>query len=500
MAATDDEETNKSSAGADDCAETDGVLTFKGHLKQLISLSIPIVTSSILLFTLPMVDLAFVGHLGKRELAACALATTWFNLLNHMMNGFATALDTLLSQSFGALDFVSYKMWTKTGFLLMFLLSVVMGGLLALCEPVMVLLGQDKELAHMAGQFCVRLTPGIFPFYGSIVLTKFFQIQNILLVSVVVGFVANMFNVLANYVLIYKTGLGFLGAPWATTLCRFFQFFAAVAYCYWKKGTRLKDTWPSMRQERLGSFSRFFSLAIPGAVMLSLEAWAFEVSTILAGLLGTVTLDAHSITINIAGFLFLSCPFAIGIATSIRVGRFVGEQRAADAKKASFVGIALGAFSNVLIGVIFLLPLRNQLGWVFSNSSAVVDIVSGLIPIVFVFMVSDGIQAAIAGTLRGLGKQRVVVFLNMLGLWLIGMPVAAVLTFGAHIGVYGLWWGLTVGLTVTSLVGMLVLFRVDFEKEIEMRKSAAVGLSVTSQKAVNVVPVGNQHCPTDSSV
>ena len=63
----------------------------------------------------------------------------------------------------------------------------------------------------------------------------------------------------------------------------------------------------------------FLVMAFSGMMSLAAESWSFEITTILAGLLGTVALDGHAVTLNIASFIHLSFPFAVGIATSIRV-------------------------------------------------------------------------------------------------------------------------------------------------------------------------------------
>jgi Na+-driven multidrug efflux pump len=76
----------------------------------------------------------------------------------------------------------------------------------------------------------------------------------------------------------------------------------------------------------------FVKLAISGALSFACEAWSFEITTILAGLLGTISLDAHIITLSIATFIYLSFPFAVGLATSLRVGQLIGEGRSGDAK------------------------------------------------------------------------------------------------------------------------------------------------------------------------
>jgi Na+-driven multidrug efflux pump len=69
------------------------------HTATILSLTGPIVLSEIFQNILPIVDIAFVGNLGKDELGAAALATVWFNLWNTAMLGLMTATDTMLSQS-----------------------------------------------------------------------------------------------------------------------------------------------------------------------------------------------------------------------------------------------------------------------------------------------------------------------------------------------------------------------------------------------------------------
>jgi len=54
--------------------------------------------------------------------------------------------------------------------------------------------------------------------------------------------------------------------------------------------------------------------------MMSAEQGSFDVTTAMAGHLGTATVSAHSAMLNIIGLTFVSCPFAVGIAGSIRCG------------------------------------------------------------------------------------------------------------------------------------------------------------------------------------
>jgi len=185
----------------------------------------------------------------------------------------------------------------------------------------------------------------------------------------------------------------------------------------------------------------------------------------LAGLLGVIELDAHIITLSVATFIFLSFPFAIGIAASISVGQLIGDQRPKDAQRSSNASFALSGVVQFLLSIIMLL-CRDIVGDLFSNDADVVDLVSILIPISCIFMMGDAIQATIGGVLRGLGRQKLVLWLNILGFWVWAVPIGAVLTFVADLGVTGLWWGFNIGIYASAAVGIWYLkFRIGWEEE-----------------------------------
>jgi len=157
-------------------------------------------------------------------------------------------------------------------------------------------------------------------------------------------------------------------------------------------------------------------LGAPGAVMMALEAWSFETSTLLAGLIRVVPLASHMVLINIVGFTFLSFPFALGIASSIRVGWLLGAGSGAAAKHCGKVCFML------MVGFMLLLSLgkiaaRHQLGRIFSDDAAVIATVADLVFIAALFQVSDGCQASVAGDPTRHGPAERVRRLELHWLW-----------------------------------------------------------------------------------
>ena len=110
----------------------------------------------------------------------------------------------------------------------------------------------------------------------------------------------------------------------------------------------------------------------------------------------------------------------------------------------------------------------HSLGSLFTSDEDVANLVAEIIPIWCVFMIGDSIQAVTGGVLRGLGKQKLCLLLNILGFWVLGVPLGATLTFAAGLGVFGLWWGLVIGIYCTAIIGMFILrFSMDWRKEAE---------------------------------
>jgi MATE family multidrug resistance protein len=110
------------------------------------------------------------------------------------------------------------------------------------------------------------------------------------------------------------------------------------------------------------------------------------------------------------------------------------------------------------ITALVFLGVPAPLARVYSDQPAVVLLASALLPIAGVFQVFDGIQVVSIGALRGLGDTRAPFAMNLIGFWLVGLPVSLLLGFRTPLGPRGLWWGLVVGLVAVAL-GLLIRLR-----------------------------------------
>jgi MATE family multidrug resistance protein len=109
--------------------------------------------------------------------------------------------------------------------------------------------------------------------------------------------------------------------------------------------------------------------------------------------------------------------------------------------------------------------LPTQLARVMSTQPEVIAVAASLFWVTAVFQISDGVQAIGAGVLRGAGDTRFVFWVNIIGHWGLGLPIAYWLGVKGPFGVVGLWWGLSAGLTAVG-VCLLARFAVLSRREI----------------------------------
>ena len=79
-----------------------------------------------------------------------------------------------------------------------------------------------------------------------------------------------------------------------------------------------------------------------------------------------------------------------------------------------------------------------------------VQLTAYVMPLVALFQVFDGLGVVTGGILRAKGQQTVGAVLNLVGYYVVGIPVGLLLAFHVGMGIYGLWTGLTVALVIVA--------------------------------------------------
>ena len=161
--------------------------------------------------------------------------------------------------------------------------------------------------------------------------------------------------------------------------------------------------------------------------------------------MGEVQLAAHAVLSNF-GYFYFVMPYGISVASGVRVGNLLGAQ---DPGRARFVSrtaltLCLGLVSCMSI-VMYI--LQRQFARLYTADPRVLDALTNVVPIFFVHNSIDGLQWALQGSLRGSGQQLLIARVSLCSWYIAGLPMAALLCFGADLGLTGLWLGLACGPT-----------------------------------------------------
>jgi multidrug resistance protein, MATE family len=110
------------------------------------------------------------------------------------------------------------------------------------------------------------------------------------------------------------------------------------------------------------------------------------------------------------------------------------------------------------------LTLRNVIPQIYTTDLEVITISSDVIVVCAGFELFDGIQGVCSGILKGIGKQKIGLILNLIAYYVIGFPLGLIFSYLFGIRLIGLWSGLMVGLLFnSSLMLSYLLFRVDWD-------------------------------------
>lgn len=380
----------------------------------------------------------------------------------------ASALETLCGQAFGAEQYEKLGVYNNASIICLLLVCLPLSLLWIFMENLLIFIGQDPSISHVAGRFAIWLIPALFGYAILQSLIRYLQAQSLIVPMVWSSVAALFFHIPVCWALVFKAELGAEGAAVAIGLCYWFNVILLLLYV--KYSSTCKKSRAPFDKDILLSIREFFRFAVPSAVMVCLEWWSFEILVLLAGLLPNPQLETSvlSICLLIASLHYF-IPYSVGAAASTRVANELGagcpERAQASVYAASFLSIL-----EAILACTLLLGLGNSVGYAFSNEKEVVDYLGELTPFVCLLLAMDCIQCVLSGVARGCGRQHLGAYVNLGAYYLVGLPAAVVLGFVFHLRGKGLWLGLNMGSLVQSTLLSVVTYSTDWRKQASMAR------------------------------
>ncbi|MEO7724258.1 MAG: MATE family efflux transporter, partial [Chthoniobacterales bacterium] len=190
-------------------------------------------------------------------------------------------------------------------------------------------------------------------------------------------------------------------------------------------------------------------IGLPASLQLLAEVSAFVMATLVIGTLGPAALASHQVAITCAATIFM-VPLGLSMALTVRMGEAWGAQQRARLRLILVSGWGLALLFTAGSAQLFWFFNHTIASW-FLTDQSVVALAAKLLLVSAAFQVSDALQVSSGGALRGLADVKIPALLAFFAYWVISIPLGWVLVFPLGLGVAGMWWGLTAGLTITAI-------------------------------------------------
>ncbi|GLJ29466.1 hypothetical protein SUGI_0580830 [Cryptomeria japonica] len=438
-----------------------GVLGFfkldREEVKMQLKIAVPMILTNIFQYAINLVSLMFAGHLGELELAGAALASSWAVVTGQViMVGLTGALETLCGQAYGAREYLMLGVYLQASMIVTFVCAIFVTIFWLYSEPIFILMGQRADVSVMASIYLKSLIPGIYAYAMMQSLTRFFQTQSIVMPLAMCSVFPLILHFGLCYLLVHQTTLGFHGAALANSISFWLIVFCLVLYM--KLGQSCQNTWGGFSQKAFKVIGPFLKLGSQSAIMVCLEYWAFEILVLVAGLLPDSEMNTSLISISVnTECLAYMITFGFSAAVSTRVSNEIGAGNEHKAKLAVTVTVKLAVMLACAISVLLLFG-HNIWAAAFSDSWKIRQKFATMAPLLAASIFFDAIQGILSGVARGCGWQHLAAWTNLLGFYIIGMPIAIFLAFVLKLNSKGLWTGILCGISSQTCILLLISF------------------------------------------
>lgn len=197
----------------------------------------------------------------------CYWIDDWtFNYVFAKQYGMSSALETLCGQAYGAQQYQNLGIHTYSATLSLTLVCIPISFMWLYMGKFLILIGQDPSISHEAGRFSTWLIPALFAYVILQILVRFLQAQSLILPLLVSSIASLVFFIPSCWVLVFKFGLGHVGAALAIGMSYWLNVILLGLYVMFSSACvriRIPNSMELFRGTR-----EFFCLAIPSAVMI----------------------------------------------------------------------------------------------------------------------------------------------------------------------------------------------------------------------------------------
>jgi multidrug resistance protein, MATE family len=439
------------------------------ELKNTFLLGIPIVIAQIIHMSMGFVDISMTGNISAEDLSAVSVSVsiTIPLLIFGMM--LLSSTQALVAHNFGAnlpkpetgiitaqaiiiAQFIGWLLYALSRYFYLLLPWFKI-------EPAVILLSKSYISAYGLALPSLLTWIAINSFYLGIRITR---------LGVIFSILALLINIFGNYTLIFGNfgapQLGAFGAGITSALSSWGSLIGLVIFTLVNKEFRDYRLFRQIRFIKPKIIKDILKIGVPNGLSGVFEVSMFAIFMLLMGNFGTEILAGSQIALNFAGITFM-IPLGLSHAVTTRIGNNLGKKQYQEARFVGYCGILLCLMVMIVTaGIMFTFPVF--IADIYSNDPEVISVAASLLFFAGIFQISDGVQAAALGALRGYKDTKWPMITNLFSYWCVGMSLGYILGFRFNYGAKGLWVGLIAGLSFAAIMHLWRFRRISQRFEV----------------------------------
>lgn len=444
----------------------------KKFTQETLKLALPVMLTQVGQVSVNLFDNIIVGKLlGAKALASVSLGNAIFFSVFIFGMGFSLAIPPLVSEAHSQNNHDKINSVFRHGFVVNLTIGILLIALIFGLIPFLPHLGQPKEILPDTISFLSIVTLSIVPFMIFQTMREVSEGLSYTIGVTKATIIANVINIILNYIFIKIFSWGVAGSAWATFFARIFMMIFIYFVLIKEEKTKryIKDFSLKLNLFKKEIFEKLVRLGFPTALQMFFEVTAFAGAAFICGLVSARDIASHQIALSMASFTFNLC-IGFSVASTVMIGRKLGERDFVNLEKVGFNNLKIAFIFMFMCGVFFIVG-KDILPTFFTKKEDkdVILLASKLLIIAALFQLSDGIQVTALGCLRGIQDVKIPSILTFIAYWVVAIPLGYYLTISLKMGAFGMWIALGIGLTISAIL-LVLRFKNLSERKIKQNQ------------------------------
>ncbi len=439
-------------------------LSSREQIMLILRLSFPAIMAQLSSIIMQYIDAAMVGQLGAEASASIGLvaSSTW--LFGGLCSAAVIGFTVQTAQAIGAGDHRRARDIMKTCYIFTTLFSLVLAVIGSLISPVLprLLGGQPSVCKGATGYFLVYALS--LPFVSlNHVSSGMLQASGNMKLPGILHVIMCALDVIFNRLLIYpshKLGnicipgadLGLVGASLGTALSQLVVA-GILTYCLLARSPmlHLRKKEPLVLSGK--NLKRSIQISLPVAMEQCVSCGAHILFTGIVAPLGNIAIAANSFAITAESLCYMP-GYGIGSAATTLIGQSVGAGRRDLTRRLGWLTTLLGTVIMGISGILLFVAAPWMMG-LLSPDPQVVALGVKVLRIEAVAEAFYGASIVALGVFRGAGDTLIPSLMNLLSMWAVRLPLAAILAPGYHLP--GVWFAMCLELCFRGIIFLIRL-------------------------------------------